>query len=467
MILNQDMFRGFSVRGVVDRDLNSETMTLIGQGIGTWFINNSGGSTIVVGHDVRKSSPELHRSLIKGLLQAGITVYDIGLTPTPLLNFATDLYQASGGVMLTASHNPSEYNGLKIRSDRTIYGDDLQDIFAIIQNKNFVQGIGQHKKVDPLEPYLEAVSTGVNLQKQLHVVVDGGNGANGLIVPNLLRSLGCQVDEIFCDPDGDFPNRDPDPTAPDATRHLADDVLRLGANLGLAFDGDGDRVILVDETGQTIYGDVVLMLLARETLKSQKAKIVYEVLCSQAVADDIEAHGGQAIAAPSGYAFVHEKMLESGAILGGELSGHMFILDDNFRFDDAILASVRLVNLVANQELPLSETVAGLPRYFASREIRLSCDDRLKGQIVDEMGNVFVDKYPVDRIDGVRILFSDGWAIVRQSNTQPVVSLRFETKTSLERLQAIANEVLEALQHQFVDHGINFPLDISNLKDYL
>jgi len=466
MILNQDIFRGFSIRGVVGKDLDAETMTLIGHGIGTWF-DNMGGSTLVVGHDVRKSSPNLHKSLIKGLMQAGIEVLDIGLTPTPVLNFATDFYRASGGIMLTASHNPGEYNGIKIRSERTVFGDDLKKIYTIIQEKKFTQAIGQYKKVDPLESYLNAVSMGINLKKSLRVVVDGGNGANGLIVPDLLRDLGCHVDEIFCETDGNFPNRDPDPTALNATKYLADEVLRLNADLGLAFDGDGDRVIFVDEKGQTHFGDITLMLLARDVLIRQKVKVVYEVLCSQAVADDIEAHGGQAIAAPSGYAFVHEKMLESGAVLGGEMSGHLFILDHQFKFDDAILASVRLVALLASKQSSLSELVAELPKYFASREIRLTCEDWVKGQIVDSVAEWFANKYPVDRIDGARILFSDGWAIVRQSNTQPVISLRFETKTSMGRLQEIAFEVLDALQQQFIERDILFPFDISNLKDHL
>ena len=466
MVLNQNIFRGFSIRGVVGKDLDTEKMALIGQGIGTWFIN-AGGSLLVIGRDVRKSSPELHKSLIEGLIQSGINILDIGLTPTPVLNFATDFYQASGGVMLTASHNPSEYNGLKIRSSRTVFGDDLLQIYTIAKDKKFVHGTGQYKKVDPLNAYFNAVSNGVDLKRSLHVVIDGGNGANGALVPDLLRNLGCRVDELFCDLDGNFPNRDPDPTAPNATYHLAHEVLRLKADIGLAFDGDGDRVILVDDKGQTVFGDVMLMLLARDILKQNKVKVVYEVLCSQAVADDIQAHGGETIAAPSGYAFVHEKMLESGAVLGGEMSGHTFILDEEFKFDDAILASVKIVNQLANQEKSLSEMVAELPRYYASREIRLECEDQLKGEVVEATGNFFVNKYSVDRIDGVRILFPDGWAIVRQSNTQPVVSLRFETKSSIDRLHEIASEVLEVLKQQYDNREIPFRMDLSNLKDYL
>lgn len=466
MVLSQDIFRSFSIRGVVGEDLNAETMVLIGQGVGTWFSNKE-ESTLVVGHDVRQSSPKLHKSFINGLMSTGINVFDIGLIPTPILYFAVGFYETSGGVIITASHNPSEYNGLKICSDRTVFGNDLQQIYKLIEGKDFAQGDGQYRKINPLKDYIDAVTKGVNLEKPLHVIVDGGNGANGSVVPNLLRNLGCKVDILFCEPDGNFPNRDPDPTAPNATQYLAQEVLRLKADVGLAFDGDGDRVILVDEKGQTHFGDIILMLLARDILRFKKENIVYEVLCSQAVADDIDAHGGQAVAAPSGYAFVHEKMLESDARLGGEMSGHIFILDDQFKFDDAILASVRLVTLIANQNKSLSKLIANLPHYYASREIRLNCDDRLKKEIVEATGSFFVNKYPIDRIDGVRILFPDGWAIVRQSNTQPIISLRFETKISLERLQEIAQEVLDVLHHQFNERNIRFSLDILNVKEYL
>lgn len=465
--LNPKIFRGFSIRGVVGQELDAQRMTAIGRGVGTWFLNR-GGNLLVCGYDVRESSPMLHQALIAGLLETGMDVIDVGRVPTPVLNFATDAYQAAGGVMVTASHNPAEYNGLKIRAERTVHGEDLVQIYNLVVGGQFLAGRGNLYQVDPLPSYLEAVVERVRLERTLHVVVDGSNGMNGQVVSPLLRRLGCQVTKVFCDPDGRFPNRDPDPTAPGATQTLASQVIQQQAQLGFAFDGDGDRVILVDDIGRTILGDLMLMLLARDFLGRQPgAKVVYEALCSQAVPDDIRAHGGKPIPAPSGYAFVHDQMLANNARLGGEMSGHFFILDDQFKFDDAILASLYFAGLAAAQECPLSSLVDALPRYFSSREVRLPCPDSQKGQIVKAVEAHYASDYPVDRLDGVRVLFDDGWAMVRQSNTQPALSLRFETKTSAERLWEIANDVLQFVAEEFKRRGIEFPLDISKSGEYI
>ncbi|MBN2148797.1 MAG: phosphomannomutase/phosphoglucomutase [Anaerolineales bacterium] len=442
-------------------DLDAERMVAIGQGVGKWFVQR-GGRSLVAGCDVRESSPQLHQALIEGILAAGLDVIDVNRVPTPLLNFATDYYQASGGVMVTASHNPREYNGLKIRAGRTVYGEALEEIYKLSLESQPAAVKGRCQKIDPLPVYTAEISRRTQLRRPLHVVVDGGNGMNGLVVPGLLRGLGCRVTELYCQPDGSFSNRDPDPTAPGATDALAAAVLEQQAQMGLAFDGDGDRVILVDEMGRPVLGDVTLMLLARSALKKQPgAKVVYEVLCSQAVADDIAAHGGQAVAAPSGYAYVHNQMLESGATLGGEMSGHFFLLDDMFKFDDAILAAVQCVALVANQDRPLSALVDDLPRYFSSRELRLACPDVSKSEIVQAVDAHYAVRYPVERLDGARIIFPDGWAMVRQSNTQPVISLRFETKASSEHLWEIASQVLHTLANEYTSRGIHFPLDLT------
>jgi phosphomannomutase/phosphoglucomutase len=459
MELTSKIFRGFSIRGVVGSDLDSERMTQIARALAAWF-QGRGGRRLATAHDVRVSSPLLHRALVDGLLRSGVQVIDIGPAPTPVLNFATDFYAADGGVMVTASHNPPEYNGLKIRAGRTIYGDDLQAIYALAQAGGFIDQPGSYQAANPLEAYARAVSERARLRRPLRVVVDGGNGMNGQVAPPLLRSLGCQVDELFCAPDGAFPNRDPDPTAAGATRWLAQSVRRIGADVGLAFDGDGDRVILVDEQGETVFGDVALMLLARHLQRKHgPLKVVYEVLCSQAVADDIRANGGQAIGAPSGYAYVHNQMLASGARLGGELSGHFFILDDVFRFDDALLTAACLLEALSEAGQPLSALTAALPRYHASREYRLPCPDGVKGQVVAAAGESYAASHPIERLDGVRVDFGGGWALIRQSNTQPVLSLRFESKVSAAHMEAIRAQVMAHIQSLYAARGLAWPAE--------
>jgi len=461
------MFRGFSIRGVVGTDLDAEVMTAIGRGVGTFFARR-GGVSLVAGYDVRQSSPALHAALVQGILAAGIDVVDVGRVPTPLLNFATDHYQTSGGVMVTASHNPSQYNGLKIRAAYTVHGEDLQEICGLVARADFASGQGAYRQEDPLPAYTQALHARVQLARPLHIAVDGGSGMNGQVVPGLLRALGCQVTEIYCELDGNFAGRTPDPSAHGATADLAALVLRTHADLGLAFDGDGDRVILVDEQGRTALGDQALMLLARQHLQQQPgAKVVGEVMCSQAVADDIAAHGGQPLIAPSGYAFVHNLMLQSGARLGGEMSGHFFLLDDTFKFDDAILAALSCVALVAGQPEPLSALLDGLPHYISSHELRPACPDAHKTQVVEAMGAHYAARYPVERLDGVRVVFGDGWALVRQSNTQPVIALRFETPHSRQRLLEIAQDVLQTLAQEYARRGLTLPLDLTKIGDVL
>ena len=461
--LDAGIFREFSIRGKAGTDLDERRVEQIGRAIATWFRMRE-GKKVVIGYDARLSSPSLHQALSKGLLESGINVIDVGFVPTPIHNFATDYYEADGGVMITASHNPPEYNGLKIRALHTLFGDDLQEIYRIAVSGKFTSGTGAYRAEDVLPVYLQAVTHDVHLGRSLKVVVDAGNGTTGPIVPDMLLSLGCQVIELFSQPDGNFPNRSPDPTAPGATRALEQAVVQQRADLGMAFDGDGDRVILVDEQGRTLLGDSVLMLLARYLLKQRGAiKVVYEVLCTQAVSDDILAHGGTPIPAPSGYALVHNTMLDAGAVLGGELSGHFFVLDDTFRFDDAILAATHLLAMLAEQPQPLSALADDLPHYYTSREYRLPCADAQKGAIVDAMDKAFSASHTMERIDGVRVLFADGWALIRQSNTQPIVSLRFEAKTSPQHMHAIRDEVLAQLKKEYQKH--NLPWDEAAAAD--
>jgi phosphomannomutase/phosphoglucomutase len=449
--LDPNIFREFSIRGIADRDLTDEIVTQIGQATGIFFKRRRARS-LVVGRDVRNSSERISHSLTTGILQAGLQVIDVGITPTPVHNFATDLYAADGGVMVTASHNPPEYNGLKVRADRTLRGDELRAIFDIASALQ-TQGppspsISQQnlKQADPLPIYLERLKTYAQIGASTKVVVDGGNGTNGLIASHLLNDLGCEVIQLFCEPDGDFPNRSPDPTAPGAVSDLSASVQANRASLGLAYDGDGDRLAVVDEKGAPVLGDQTIMLLARDVLGRGPAKIVFDILCTQALTDDVVAHGGEPVMTRNGYAFVHQAMHDTGAALGGEFSGHLFFNTPDFHFDDPILASVKLLNLISHSHHSLSELMSDLPAYHSSPQIRLPCPDAIKAEVVERVKRDFKASYPINELDGARIDFGEGWALVRASNTQPVLSLRFEAKSEegLERLRA---QVLGRVEH--------------------
>lgn len=441
--MNQRIFRQFSIRGHAERDLPDEIVLRIGRAMGTWFSRRH-ASALVVGRDVRQSSPRISRTLIEGLAATGRTVIDVGLVPTPALNFAVDHLGAAGGIMVTASHNAAPDNGFKLRTDETLMGADLQEIYHLADREDFTSGNGIVLAQDILTPYLNALRQHAETNRPLKIVVDGGNGANGPLVSDFLRGQGHTVISVFADPDGAFPNRSPDPTTPDALRVAARAVIEGEADCGLAFDGDGDRIVLIDDQGAVHPGDTVLMLLARLAAKTAPVTVVHDAGCTRALADDVRAHGGKAIAAPVGYAFVHKTMREVGASLGGEASGHIFCIDDRFKFDDAILASVKLVNFIAGLNQPVSEIIAELPHYHTSPNERIACPDERKAAVITRVTEHFRADYPVDTIDGARIDFGRGWALIRQSNTQPALTLRAEAATKSE-MERIKTQVLEAV----------------------
>jgi phosphomannomutase/phosphoglucomutase len=465
--ISQNSFRGFSIRGVVGVDFDYSSMKNIGYAIGEWFHQRS-AKCLVTGYDVRVTSPKLQEMLNQGILASGLDVIDIGLIATPVLNFATDYYSADGGIMVTASHNPAEYNGLKIRAERTVFGQDLQEIYQLSVSEQLIREQGTLVSKSPLQAYKEALTKRVSYRRPLRVVVDGGNGTNGQLVADVLRSFGHEVIKLFCEPDGRFPNRDPDPTAPHATNQLSVKVLTEKADLGFAFDGDGDRVILVDETGKRILGDETLMLLAGHALAKGKAEeIVYEVLCSHAVPDYVSMRGGMPIPAPSGYAFVHDIMLSTHAKIGGEMSGHFFLLDKDFRFDDAILAACQVLSILSASGGTLSELVSTFPKYFASDEYRIECGkqqgDLYKTEIVNAVREYYTSAgYSLEVLDGVSIDFGNAWALVRQSNTQPVISLRFESNESPQRMKEVKREVLSLVAKEFAKRGILWPNNLDS-----
>ncbi|NIP27975.1 MAG: phosphomannomutase/phosphoglucomutase [Phycisphaerae bacterium] len=456
--MRQEIFREFSIRGQAERDLTDPVVYQIGQAIGAYLADMK-PVTLVVGHDVRWSSPRICQTVAAGLTVTGVNVVDIGLVPTPILNFAVDHFHATGGVMVTASHNPPGDNGFKLRTNVTLTGPALQQIYALAIAQAFPQGQGVRAQKDGLTPYLEALRKRALSGRAQKIVVDGGNGINGRIVSDFLRGQGHTVTEVFTELDGTFPNRNPDPTAPKALLVAAQTVIEHQADFGLAYDGDGDRVVLIDELGQPHYGDIILMLLARNALREKPVHVVYDVSCTKALADDVVAHGGQAHPAAVGYAFVHEKMRELGATLGGETAGHIFCLDDTFKFDDAILASIKLINYFAGQNQPVSALIADLPKYHTTPNLRLFCPDTLKQHLVETITRHYQATHPVETIDGAKIMFDGGWALVRPSNTQPAISLRAEGET-FEIMTAIKNEVLNLVQVELAKLGVSTEDDL-------
>ena len=457
--MDKAIFRAYSIRGVFDETLTSRDMHLIGQAAGTVF-RDAGIAHAVVGRDYRLSSAELSMALLKGLVSTGMQVTDIGTCPTPLLNFATDHYQAGAGLMVTASHNPAQYNGLKMRTDRTLSGDELQAIYQIACGAEFRQGEGAISFHEPLGDYLEAIChrtcvyRAEDSDRPMRFVVDAGNGAAGPVVPCLLERLGCQAIPLHCVPDGRFPGRVPDPTVPGALDELCARVVVEKADAGLAYDGDGDRLAMVDDLGQPVYADRLLALLAQQALAAHPgATVVYELSCTQALPETVEALGGKAVSCPVGYAFVHEAMRAANAILGGETAGHIFFGDPDFQFDDAMLATAKMVALLSRSGDSLSSMLARLPQYVRSPSHRLRCPDEIKEDVVSRVRERLVQAHSVESLDGVKVHLSGGWALFRTSNTQPAVTLHCEARTT-ERVAEIERMMLDVIQETLADFRV-------------
>ena len=464
MSISRHIFRKYSVRGVIGEEFDLFDVQCIGMAAGTYFLD-LGYQKVTVGHDGRLSSPDMALALIGGLLATGVQVLDVGLVPTPVLNFSTDDLNAEAGIMVTASHNPPDNNGLKFRTDHTLQGNELLHIFEIAQSRRF--RLQAQREDRQLREYVSQMTELVHLDRALKVVVDAGNGTNGIVVPTLLEELGCTVVPLYCDVDGHFPHRLPDPTVPGALDDLVTAVAQTQADLGVAYDGDGDRLAIVDEQGHVILADMLLILLARDLLdRKPGAKVVYELLCSQAVPDTVRQAGGVPVPSPVGYAAVHETMRREGASLGGEMAGHIFFDEPNFVFDDAILATVKILELASRSPNPFSVLLSDIPRYYNSPEIRPSCPDELKENVVDRVKASFEGREDcsLNTMDGVQMLFGDAWALVRVSQTQPKLSIRFEARTP-ERLAAVGQMVLREVQRQLTAVHASIPADTFN--DYL
>ncbi len=445
-----NVFRAYDIRGVVDKDFDEAWVQRLGQAMGTYFVRR-GIHDVVLGYDCRHSSPAYHVSLTRGLLSTGVDVVSVGMVPTPVLYFAVTHLERTGGVMITASHNPSEYNGFKVwAGTATIHGDEILRIKALFEAQDFEEGQGIASTFDVLPAYKEAVLERVRLKRPLKVVVDGGNGAGGEICAELLQSMGADVIPLYCDPHPDFPNHHPDPVVAANMQDLMAKVLEEKADFGIGLDGDADRLGVVDDTGRLLYGDELLSLYARELLQRKPGvTIMGDVKCSERLFDDIKKHGGTPLMWTTGHSIIKAKMQSIKCPLAGEMSGHMFFSDNWYGFDDAIYGAARFLDLFSAQNVPLS-ALPGWPSAFSTSEINIPCPDDVKFAVVEKAKAHFKPLYETTDIDGARVRFADGWGLIRASNTQPVLVTRFEAKSeeALAKIRSIMETPLKEWIHE-------------------
>lgn len=436
----ESIFRAYDIRGVVDVALTEMTVELIGRALGSEVLK-SGQTKIVIGRDGRLSGPRFIDSLAKGLLSTGVDVIDIGEVTTPMVYFAAaTLEGVNSCAVITGSHNPPNYNGIKmVVNGTTLSGDWIQTLLKRIQSDQFESGNGHLTQLNIEQAYHDAITKEVKLARPLKVVVDAGNGVAGAYAPKIIRDLGCEVVELFCEVDGTFPNHHPDPAKPKNLQDLIAKVKEVGADIGLAFDGDGDRCGVVDETGAMLYADRQMMLYSKDVLsRNPGAEILFDIKCTSLLAKEIEAAGGKATMWKTGHSFMKAKLKETGAALAGEVSGHIFFKDRWYGFDDGIYSATRMLEIVAGQTKPASELFASLPDAFNTPEMDVEFEEGQNYVLMDKLKAVvdFPDATIFD-LDGIRADFSDGWGLVRPSNTTPVLVMRFEGETpeALHRIQ--------------------------------
>jgi len=462
--MNPRVFREYDIRGNGDADFPDDFVADLCRAAGAHFADR-GARRITLGRDCRLSSPRIHATMKRELLAAGLDVIDVGIVHTPALYFSVFHLKTDGGVMITASHNPAEDNGFKIVVGKTtIYGAEIQALRERIETRAFRTGAaaGTASDHDILKDYVAYVANNIQRgARRFKVVVDGGNGTGGVAAVPILKTLGVDVEDIYCDPDGRFPNHHPDPTVPANVADLIAKVRASGAEVGIALDGDADRIGAVDSQGRIIWGDQLVMLFARDILtRKPKAIFVSEVKCSQALFDDIAARGGKAIMWKVGHSLIKAKMREESADLAGEMSGHMFFAERWFGFDDAVYAGLRLVELLTRSPRTLAELYDTLPVLYNTPEIRMTCPDDVKFEVVKRAQGWFRELYEIVDIDGVRVLFKEdgkqgknvGWGLIRASNTGPVLVLRFEADGT-ERLAQIKALVEGRLAQIMADVG--------------
>ena len=446
-MINPLIFREYDIRGIAEKDLTDDVVYQIAKGFAKMCISE-GIRDAIVGMDGRNSSPRIKKKVIEGLINSGINVIDIGRVPTPVFYFATHHLKIKSGIQVTGSHNPPEYNGLKMSLNfSTIFGEKIKRIYEIVLKKDFVDGKGELKNYNIVPDYQNFLKKDIKIQKNnLKIVLDAGNGVGGEVFLPVLKDWGFEVYPLYIEVDGNFPNHFPDPTVPDNLKDLIEKVKETNADIGIAFDGDADRIGIIDEKGNIIWGDRLLIFLSKFMLKrNPKGKVVFEVKCSKSLPEMVEKYGGVPIMWRTGHSPIEDKIKIEKAILGGEMSGHIYFYDRYFGYDDAIYTAARVIEILSNLDSKISDVLKEAPIYPVTPEIRIECKDEVKFKIVEELTEYFKRKTEVIDIDGARIIYPDGWGLVRASNTQPVLVLRFEANTE-KRLEEIKKEIEGVLE---------------------
>ena len=455
MNINQYIFREYDVRGKVEDDFPPEVVESLGKAFGT-FIKRGGGQEIALSGDIRLTTPDLIEQFKIGVLSTGVDVINIGILPTPANYYSMFKLGVSGAVQITGSHNPPEFNGFKMsRNKKAVFGDDIQSLYSIIQSEDYETGEGTEASYNILADYKRMIVSKIDIKGNLKVAMDCGNAAGAICAPEIFKNLNLELTELYCDVDGTFPNHHPDPTVKSNFTDLIDIMKKGSHDIGIAFDGDADRVGVVDETGEIIWADQLMALFLPELLEKGD-EILFDVKCSQALEDMILKYGGKPVMWKTGHSLIKQRMSELNCKLGGEMSGHIFFADDYYGYDDAIYVAARIVQTLSRTKKTLSELKAELPIYYSTPEIRLEAEsDEEKFRIAKEAIEYFIANYDCSTVDGVRIKFDDGWGLVRSSNTQPVIVCRFEANTvdKMEEIQSIIMNKLQEIGSLKLDAG--------------
>jgi phosphomannomutase/phosphoglucomutase len=444
-MINKYIFREYDIRGKVAEDFPPDVVESLGKGFGS-LVKRAGGQEISLSGDVRLTTPDLIEQFKKGVLSTGVDVINIGILPTPVNYFSMFELGIFGAMQITGSHNPPEFNGFKMSMEcKAVFGEKIQNIRRIIENSDYEIGEGSEVNHNLKEKYTQMILGKINIERKLKVVMDCGNAAGAILAPDIFKDMNVELTELFCDIDGTFPNHHPDPTVKENLVDLIA-LMKTGEyDIGVAFDGDADRVGVVDEMGEIIWADQLMSLFLPEVIQNEGDEILYDVKCSQALEEMIDKHGGTPIMWKTGHSLIKQRMYELGCRFGGEMSGHIFFADDYYGYDDAIYVAARTVQMLSRSDKTLSEMVAELPKYYSTPEMRLEAEnDEEKFRIAKEAVDYFTENYDCSTVDGVRIRFGDGWGLVRSSNTQPVIVCRFEADT-LERMNEIKKLVMDKL----------------------
>ena len=444
-LINPYIFREYDIRGNVDEDFPEHIVIKLGKAFGT-FVNRAGGREVAVSGDIRLTTPALISQFKTGILSTGVDVINLGILPTPVNYFSMFHLGVSSAVQITGSHNPPEFNGLKLSmNEKPVFGSDIQNLYEMINKMDFDEGEGTEARYKIIEVYNEMIRSKIKIDKPIKVAMDCGNAAAAINAPEIFKSLGVELKELYCEPDGTFPNHHPDPTVEKNLIDLIDLMKSGNYDVGLAFDGDADRVGVVDEKGHVLWADQLMSIFLPDIIKNGE-DILFDVKCSQALEDMINHYGGNPIMWKTGHSLIKQKMTEIGCKFGGEMSGHIFFADDYYGYDDAIYVAARLLELLSKTNKSLSELRSIIPVYYSTPEMRMEAkNDEEKFKITQKAIEYFTENYDCITVDGVRIKFGDGWGLVRSSNTQPVIVCRFEAN-SIDRRDEIMNLVLDKLK---------------------